>query len=149
MNTAGNQYLQALLGSELISERVKHELDHDGYTILASIIDSEWLQDIRKTFDEIVIAEGESIAIEHHKENKVTRIANLVNKGTVWEKIWCHPYLMSIGKYIFDNDFKISSLNGREALIQEGTNLYIQTGKKKEVIIQGSMFLTQFGLLMI
>lgn len=131
MNTAENQYLQALVGSEQISERIKYELDHDGYTILENIIDTEWLQDIRTTFDAIVRDEGENTAIEHHKENKVTRIANLVNKGTVWEKIWCHPYLMSIGKYIFDNDFKISSLNGREALIQGG-HQPLHTDWKKE-----------------
>ena len=121
MNRSGNQYVQALIGSDKVSDNVKSELDRDGYTVLEGVIDLDWLMDLKKAFDAIVHSEGENIALEHHKEDKVTRIANLVNKGTVWEKVWCHPCLMTIANHVFNGDFKISSLNGREALVQGGS----------------------------
>ena len=46
---------------------------------------------MRRTIDMLVEREGENLAIEHHQEEGVTRVANLINKGTVWEKVWAHP----------------------------------------------------------
>ena len=131
MNTPVSKHIQALVGSDEVSEKVKDELNRNGYTILEDVIDLDWLKEMKRVFDEVVYSEGENAAIEHHKEAKVTRIANLVNKGTVWEKIWCHPYLMSITNYVFSGDFKISSLNGREAL-KEGGAQPLHTDWKKE-----------------
>ncbi len=39
--------------------------------------------------------------MEHHQEATATRIANLVNKGVIWEKVWSHPLVLSACRYIF------------------------------------------------
>ena len=36
--------------------------------------------------------------------------------GTVWGKVWSHPLLLSACRYIFNCDFRVSSLNGRGAI---------------------------------
>jgi ectoine hydroxylase-related dioxygenase (phytanoyl-CoA dioxygenase family) len=38
----------------------------------------------------------------------------------VWEKVWSHPLILSACRYIFEGEFKISSLNAREALYNGG-----------------------------
>jgi hypothetical protein len=43
-----------------------------------------------------------------------------VNKGVIWEKVWSHPLVLSACRYIFQGDFKVSSLNAREALVNGG-----------------------------
>ncbi|MFH4247256.1 hypothetical protein WAI89_21120, partial [Acinetobacter baumannii] len=55
-----------------------------------------------------------------HQEATATRIANLINKGVIWEKVWSHPLILSACRYIFNGDFKVSSLNAREALYNGG-----------------------------
>ncbi|MGI9279466.1 MAG: phytanoyl-CoA dioxygenase family protein [Endozoicomonas sp.] len=109
-------YPSLLESEQPLSESHRQNLDHRGYTLFESLIDEEWLGDLRKTFDRLVAFEGESLAKEHHQEEGALRIANLVNKGTVWEKVWCHPQILLAVHYVFENEFKLSSLNGREAL---------------------------------
>ena len=68
----------------------------------------------------LVEREGDNLAMEHHQEATATRIANLINKGVIWEKVWSHPLILSACRYIFNGDFKVSSLNAREALYNGG-----------------------------
>jgi len=108
-------HLSALGADMALPEKMLHELDTQGFTIIHDVIDPDWLADMRTTFDMLVEREGEQLAIEHHQEENVTRIANLINKGTVWEKVWSHPLVLAACQHIFGGSFKISSLNAREA----------------------------------
>ncbi|GAL29385.1 phytanoyl-CoA dioxygenase [Vibrio variabilis] len=67
------------------------------------------MQELRDKFDQLVKKEGDQLAIEHHQEETVTRIANLINKGTVWEKVWSHPLVLDACQHIFKGEFKVSS----------------------------------------
>ncbi len=58
--------------------------------------------------------------MEHRREATATRIANLINRGCVGRKLSSHPLILSACRYIFDGDFKVSSLNAREALYNGG-----------------------------
>ena len=114
MTQTAQQYLNALGADLELSEKMKRELDTLGFTISKTSW-QDWLQEMRHTIDMLVEREGESLAIEHHQEEGVTRVANLINKGTVWEKVWAHPLALAACKHIFGGGFKISSLNAREA----------------------------------
>ncbi len=114
MNNAHN-FLDALGANIELTESMKNELDTQGFTIVHNVIDKDWLEEMRRTFDMLVEREGDNLAIEHHQEETVTRIANLINKGTVWEKVWAHPLVLAACRHIFGGAFKISSLNAREA----------------------------------
>jgi len=110
-------YLDAL-GADvaLLSDEQKSNLDEKGFIIIPNLIDPLWVSHLRIRFDEILEEEGENAAREHHQETGAPRLANLVNKGAIWEKVWSHPFVLSACRYIFDGVFKVSSLNGREAI---------------------------------
>ena len=109
-------YLNALGANIELSPKIKEELDTLGYTVVHNVADPEWLAAMRELIDTIVEKEGDNLAIEHHQEATATRIANLINKGVIWEKVWSHPLILSACQYVFQGDFKVSSLNAREAL---------------------------------
>lgn len=109
-------YLEALGASIELTAQMKQELDTLGYTVVHNVADPDWLVAMRNLIDELVEKEGDNLAIEHHQEATATRIANMVNKGVVWEKVWSHPLILSACRYIFNGEFKVSSLNAREAL---------------------------------
>lgn len=115
MSTNENTYLDALGANLALNPKMIDELDTHGFTIIHGVIDKDWLSEMRRTFDALVEKEGEQLAIEHHQEETVTRVANLINKGTVWEKVWAHPLVLAACRHVFEGAFKISSLNGREA----------------------------------
>ncbi|MDG3086383.1 phytanoyl-CoA dioxygenase family protein [Vibrio hannami] len=115
MNESSKKYLDALGADIPLTPQMLDELDTHGFTIIHNVIDEHWLQEMRRTFDMLVEKEGDNLAVEHHQEETVTRIANLINKGTVWEKVWAHPTVLAACKHIFGGEYKISSLNAREA----------------------------------
>ncbi|MGK0238549.1 MAG: ectoine hydroxylase-related dioxygenase (phytanoyl-CoA dioxygenase family) [Candidatus Pelagisphaera sp.] len=95
---------------------IARSLSEEGFVILPDMVDPEKLLALRATFDELVSFEGENAAREHHQEKGAHRIANLVNKGRIFESAWCHPLILSCCAYMFGRPFKLSSCNGREAL---------------------------------
>lgn len=113
-------YLDALGANIALSDKMKLELDTLGYTVVHHLADPAWLAAMRELIDVLVESEGDNLAMEHHQEATATRIANLVNKGVIWEKVWSHPLVLSACRYIFQGDFKVSSLNAREALVNGG-----------------------------
>ncbi|MCF7364120.1 MULTISPECIES: phytanoyl-CoA dioxygenase family protein [unclassified Vibrio] len=115
MTQIAQTHLNALGADLELSPQMIHELDTQGFTVIHNVVDKDWLEEIRRTIDMLVEREGKNLAIEHHQEEGVTRVANLINKGTVWEKVWAHPLVLSACKHIFGGAFKISSLNAREA----------------------------------
>lgn len=115
MNKKSSYYLDALGADlDLLSIEQKEELDTNGFILIEDMIDPLWVEKMKIRFDEISKEEGENAAKEHHKEKGAPRVANLVNKGTVWEKVWSHPLLLSACRYLMGDEFKVSSLNGRE-----------------------------------
>ncbi|HIE9131254.1 TPA: phytanoyl-CoA dioxygenase family protein [Klebsiella variicola subsp. variicola] len=120
MNSSSANFLDALGASQTLSAQMKHELDTLGYTVVHNVVDAQWLSEMRLLIDTLVEREGDNLAMEHHQEATVTRIANLINKGVIWEKVWSHPLILSACRYIFNGDFKVSSLNAREALYNGG-----------------------------
>ncbi|QWA13489.1 phytanoyl-CoA dioxygenase family protein [Sodalis ligni] len=120
MKTQSESYLEALGATADLSRDMIDQLETKGYVVIRDVIDPDWLEDMRAAFDGLIKKEGDNLAAEHHQEETATRIANMINKGTVWEKVWAHPIVLSVCRHIFQRPFKISSLNGREALHHGG-----------------------------
>jgi ectoine hydroxylase-related dioxygenase (phytanoyl-CoA dioxygenase family) len=118
--SAGNQLDSLGADINLLSAQQRLDLDKNGYILIEDLIDPLWVESLKIRFDEIKEEEGELAAREHHKEVGAPRLANLVNKGTVWEKVWSHPFVLSACRYLMGDEFKISSLNGREAILGGG-----------------------------
>jgi hypothetical protein len=53
------------------------------------------------------------------------RLANLVNKDPVFEIGYTHPKMLAISYHVIGREFKLNSINARDALPGEGhQNLY-------------------------
>lgn len=99
---------------------IAQSLSEQGYVILPDLLDAKSLNELRNAFDAIVEREGAEAAKEHHQEAGAHRIANLVNKGRIFENAWCHPLVLACCAHMFGRPFKLSSCNGREALTGGG-----------------------------
>lgn len=120
MNNINALNLAALGATQSLTSTQSTELETQGYIIIHEVVDKDWLDEMRAMFDVLVEKEGDNLAVEHHQEATATRIANMINKGAIWEKVWAHPLILSVCHHIFQGPFKVSSLNGREALHHGG-----------------------------
>ena len=120
-------------GSELLSDRQRDELRRKGYTLLPGVIDAEWLAALRERFEELVAAEGAVAGLEVHQEEGARRLADLVNKGSVFDRVWSHPLLLAAVHCVIDATFHFSSLNARDALPGDGLQALHQDGARDAV----------------
>ena len=78
-------YLNALGANVTLSPTMKQELDTLGYTVVHNVADADgWRRCVRLSTPSS--REGDNLAMEHHQEGTATRIANLINKGAIWER---------------------------------------------------------------
>ena len=105
---------------ELLSDRQRNELRGKGYTLLRGVIDPPWLAALRERFEELMAEEGEKAGLEVHQEKGTRRLADLVNKGSVFDRVWSHPLLLAAAHCVIDAPFHFGSLNARDALPGEG-----------------------------
>ena len=100
---------------ELANEH-QQQLDEQGYTILLDIIDPDWLGRLRQAFDDIHAAEGADAGKEVSQIEGVRRLADLVNKGEVFDGVYVHPLLLSAVWHILQRPLKLHSVNGHDPL---------------------------------
>ena len=113
-----------------LDENKKNDLDNKGFTILSGIINKQWLSKLRKQFEDLCDKEGAGAGLEVHQELGTRRLADLVNKGEVFDGIYTNPILLSAIYHVIGRDFKLSSLNSRDALPGEGhQGLHADWGK--------------------
>lgn len=104
-----------LVAAELTTEQ-RQQLDDQGFTILPGIIDGVWLEQLRQAFDSIHVAEGEDAGKEVAQVEGVRRLADLVNKGEVFDGIYQHPSLLAAVWHVLQRPFKLHSVNGHDPL---------------------------------
>ena len=70
-----------------LPEQNRVELDEKGYTVLPGVMDGKWLAELRERFEGLCEAEGIAAGIEVHQEEGTRRLADLVNKGPVFDLV--------------------------------------------------------------
>lgn len=108
-----------LPGCELTAEQ-QQQLDEQGFTILPDIIDRDWLARLRQAFDDIHGAEGEDAGKEVSQVEGVRRLADLVNKGGVFDGMYIQPMLLAAVWHVLRRPFKLHSVNGHDPLHGHG-----------------------------
>ena len=83
-------------------------------------MDEQWLGALRERFESLCEAEGIAAGIEVHQEEGTRRLADLVNKGPVFDLVYTHPTVLAAVHHVIGREFKMSSLNARDALPGEG-----------------------------
>ncbi len=89
------------------------QLDEQGWVVLPGVMDREFLEAARVRVEELWEQEGENAGWEFRKEPGARRLANLVDKGEVFERVVSHPQVLEFVRHVLGEDCKLSSLNAR------------------------------------
>ena len=102
-----------------IDAATRERLDRDGYVPLPGVLSAGQVRQIRERLDGLLAAEGDHAGLEVHQEAGTSRLADLVNKGQVFEPCFTDPRVLACIAHVL-GDFKLSSLNSRAALPGQG-----------------------------
>ena len=115
----------AILGAttDLLSNDEKRQLDTEGYLVIENVLTVDDIAKIGARLDALLDAEGEDAGKEVHQEAGTDRLANLVDKGAVFEIFYTHPKFVAAAAYILSGDIKFSALTARFAKPGEGAQI--------------------------
>ncbi len=88
------------------------QLDEFGYVVLPGFF-NDLLAPLRSRIDEIFAEEGDRAGAEFRQEPGCRRLANLVDKGDIFQQVIAHPRLMPYLRHVLGERLKLSSLNVR------------------------------------
>jgi len=93
----------------------REQLDELGYVVLPNFLDPEMLEALRARVEELYEQEGENAGSEFRQEAGARRLANLVDKGEVFERLISFPRVLEMVSHVLGGSVKLSSLNARSA----------------------------------
>ena len=99
----------------MIDESEKQHLDDQGYLLLEDFMSPELMAAVRSRIEDIFAEEGDRAGAEFKQEPQARRLANLVNKGDIFQHIIATPQVLEYVSYVLGPQFKLSSLNFRSA----------------------------------
>src|SRR4029079_16700197 len=88
------------------------QLDEIGFLVLPGFF-NDLLAPLQSRIEEIFAAEGDRAGSEFRQEPGCRRLANLVDKGDIFQQVVAHPRLMPYLRHVLGDQFKLSSLNVR------------------------------------
>ena len=80
---------------------------------LPGLMGPDLLAVVRKRVEDLFTEEGEAAGVEFKREPGASRLANLVNKGRIFEQIILTPEILECMAEVLGPRFKLSSLNVR------------------------------------
>lgn len=103
-------------------------LDTYGYLNLGQLLTSDQVKQINNRLAELMDSEGDNAGAElaaskyirHPKEEGADRLADLVNKGQIFDIFYTHPRVLAGIEAVLGQQYKLSSLNYRAAKPQKG-----------------------------
>jgi hypothetical protein len=93
----------------------RRQLDEQGYLVLPGLMSGALLDRLRRRVDELLAEEGSQAGSEFKQEPGARRLANLVNKGRIFEEVILTPEVLAGMAHVLGPRFKLSSLNARSA----------------------------------
>lgn len=108
---------------DTLSPAEKAFLEQNGYLNLGQLLSPDQLELINRELAQLLQQEGENAGselldspyIRHPKEEGADRLADLVNKGAVFDIFYTHPKVLAAVSHVLGADIKLSSLNYRAA----------------------------------
>ena len=98
----------------------RQQLDEQGFFLLPGFMDSEFLSALRARVDELFEWEGADAGSEFKQEPGARRLANLVDKGELFERAVVQGPVLEGVSHVLGGEYKLSSLNVRAAEPYEG-----------------------------
>lgn len=93
----------------------QQQLDEQGYVVLEDCMPGDLLEGLRARILELFAEEGEHAGHEFLQEEHAHRLANLVDKGEVFQRAIVLPDVIARVADVLGPEFKLSSLNARSA----------------------------------
>lgn len=93
----------------------RDSLDHRGYVLVENVLAPDALDQVRDRIEALYRAEGENAGAEFRKEPGSRRLANLVDKGEIFEQLIAVPRVLELVGHVLGSRFKLSSFNARSA----------------------------------
>jgi ectoine hydroxylase-related dioxygenase (phytanoyl-CoA dioxygenase family) len=118
-----NTLSQLQVSENTLTKNVKEFLDHNGYLNLGQLLSNNDVEKVNSKIAALMENEGEKAGselldspyIRHPKEAGADRLADLVNKGEVFDIFYTHPRVLAAMAHVLGRSFKLSSLNYRAA----------------------------------
>jgi ectoine hydroxylase-related dioxygenase (phytanoyl-CoA dioxygenase family) len=102
-----------------LDAETREQLDRDGYAALPGVLSDAQVAAMRARLGGLLAAEGDRAGLEVHQEAGTDRLADLVNKSSVFERCFTDPRVLACVAHVL-GEFKLSSLNSRAALPGRG-----------------------------
>jgi len=93
----------------------RDRLDRDGYLIIENYMGERLLSELRERVGQLFLSEGDRAGSEFKQEEQTQRLANLVDKGEVFQRAIAMPEILERIAHVLGPEFKLSSLNARSA----------------------------------
>lgn len=93
----------------------REQLDRLGFVLLERFMSDDLLETVRRRVDELFEIEGDLAGAEFKQEEQTRRLANLVDKGEVFQRVIVMPEIVELVGHVLGPEFKLSSLNVRSA----------------------------------
>ncbi len=98
-----------------MGDELRTRLDRDGYAIVAGAIDAPWLSRLRARVDALYAEEGPHGHHENHGRKPAPGLlADLVNKGEVFDRAWSHPLVLAAARHVLGGPIKLYGMNFRD-----------------------------------
>lgn len=98
-----------------VTDEQKRCLDNDGYITLTDFFGESLRERLSVRLQELYNAEGDLAGTEFKQEEGSARLANLVNKGQVFQPVIGERDILQFVRHVLGPEFKLSSLNARTA----------------------------------
>jgi ectoine hydroxylase-related dioxygenase (phytanoyl-CoA dioxygenase family) len=99
----------------MMNKEDREHLDRDGYLVLENFMGEPLLAALRERVAQLFQIEGQQAGAEFKQEEQTRRLANLVDKGEVFEQVIALSEILELVGHILGPEFKLSSLNVRSA----------------------------------
>jgi ectoine hydroxylase-related dioxygenase (phytanoyl-CoA dioxygenase family) len=97
----------------MLIEAGRQQLDEQGYLVLPGLMSPDLLKALRDRMEELFAEEGAQSGSEFKQEPGARRLANLVNKGRIFEDAIVTPVILECMAHVLGPQFKLSSVNVR------------------------------------
>src|SRR5438874_1280255 len=114
----------------MLSDTDRRQLDEQGWLALPGLMSAGQLAALRGRIDQLFDEEGPNAGGEFKQEPGARRLANLVNKGRIFEEAILTPQVLECMAHVLGPRFKLSSLNARSANphTEDGQPLHADSG---------------------
>ena len=99
----------------MLTDTERRHLEEHGWLALPGLMPPAQLAAVRERIDELFALEGGGAGSEFKQEPGARRLANLVNKGRVFEELILNSRVLECVAAVLGPRFKLSSLNARSA----------------------------------